>query len=431
MQGTINSGKQSVKRRYLVETLPLAADPSRKSAVPTFIILTDKGEIQVRKSGDSYLRSYRVPKGKETGREGIELRMSEDQFERLWETGEGSRLEKVKTTIKSGHRTIYVISYLGANSGTHIAETWFRSDKDADKFQLGKPEWMGRDVTNDPYYSHKEMAVRERSSPLWEEIRSRNTKVVSQLIENATASIDRAHALHGGIEFHTFRRMVDSIEPVRPQLGREFEVNLNDDGKERRKIIARAEVMGRLQVKYSIDGETIAILDKNGNKVSDAETMDHYISPDMGVEKKEGENFRVREVYWLSQGNPVVGANGERRSPDTVILYYNAVPGKGQSCSWEIKPDATKTLYAAYFMLPQLLAKHRVGMEINGIVVNVDRDVTKVVDTGDGKIVSHLGNFIELPVAKNREDKGRIDEIIDMLRLDKSRAIAEHYSKVY
>ena len=87
-----------------------------------------------------------------------ELAIEPERFERLWPLTEGRRIEKTRYEIAlDGGPTVELDVYGGALAGLVVAEAEFASEEDADAFE--GPEWLGREVTDDPRFKNQRLAM--------------------------------------------------------------------------------------------------------------------------------------------------------------------------------------------------------------------------------------------------------------------------------
>jgi CYTH domain-containing protein len=120
-------------------------------------------EVRLRAKGDR--RFLTVKSGSGLVREEREVELSSEQFEALWPTTEGRRIEKTRYEIGLGELVVELDVYHGELAGLCTAELEFASEEEARSFD--PPEWLGREVTEDDRYANRNLALRGRpqSSP--------------------------------------------------------------------------------------------------------------------------------------------------------------------------------------------------------------------------------------------------------------------------
>jgi CYTH domain-containing protein len=96
-----------------------------------------------------------------SGRGGVrteeELALDRRQGDALWELTEGRRVQKTRRRVRVGDAVIEVDEYGGAVDGLLVAEVEFVDEQAARAFR--PPPWFGREVTDDPRYSNRNLAT--------------------------------------------------------------------------------------------------------------------------------------------------------------------------------------------------------------------------------------------------------------------------------
>jgi adenylate cyclase len=142
-----------IERKFLVGELPPELDrwPCTRIEQGYLAVGHDGTEVRVRRrGGDSTLT---VKSGSLRVRVEEEIAIEPGRFERLWPLTEGRRIEKTRYEIGEAGRTIELNVYAGALAGLAVAEVEFSSGQDADAFS--PPQWLGREVTEDPRYKNQ------------------------------------------------------------------------------------------------------------------------------------------------------------------------------------------------------------------------------------------------------------------------------------
>jgi adenylate cyclase len=147
-----------IERKFLVRELP--AEIERRP--PTDIrqgyvaIEPDGTEVRVRRRGDR--AELTVKRGSGRTRAEHEVELDDDAFARLWPLTEGRRIEKTRYVLPlDPGLTLELDVYAGGLAGLATAEVEFASEADADAFD--PPEWLGREVTDDPRYKNQSLAT--------------------------------------------------------------------------------------------------------------------------------------------------------------------------------------------------------------------------------------------------------------------------------
>jgi len=116
----------------------------------------DATEVRVRRSnGSAWLT---VKRGAGLERDEVEVELDHDQSEVLWPLTAARRVSKHRYDVPSEQGRIQVDVYAGALEGLVVAEVEF--DEDADPEGFDAPDWFGEEVTGDPRYANKNLAIR-------------------------------------------------------------------------------------------------------------------------------------------------------------------------------------------------------------------------------------------------------------------------------
>lgn len=323
-------------------------------------------------------------------RDGKEIRLTKENFNMLWEAGEGNRLVLVRYDTDLS-RTTTLVEYGGAirmqEGPLQILE--IRSGSNP-------PNWV-ENVTRDDNFKHKTLALRD-GMPFPNDTKTVNGKVLTEIIAEAlNASSSPREA---------FKYMIDSINPLRLLDPEE------KPDREGRRIIVRADVMGAPQEKFKVNQDQIELFSKLGFTVSSVKTTDYYMANEKGlISKDKGENFRVRQVFHNIGTNPLDAmepGNGESKKPNVVIVSYTSLEG-GQSFSFDIDKDTADRLSTVFFSDFSILIKERTSYFWNGIVFWVDSNI-RGMHSGIG-VTSPIGNYVEIPKSRTDLDEERIKEL--------------------
>jgi adenylate cyclase len=120
----------------------------------------DGTEVRLRRRGGELTLTVKGG-GAGSTRAEEELTLGADRFERLWPLTEGRRLEKDRHVIRlPGSVSAELDLYHGPLEGLRVVEVEFDSERDAADFE--PPAWFGPEVTDDPRYRNRELAVHGR-----------------------------------------------------------------------------------------------------------------------------------------------------------------------------------------------------------------------------------------------------------------------------
>jgi CYTH domain-containing protein len=143
------------ERKFLVDDPPDAAPGERVDQ--GYLALGDDGlEVRLRRRGERTLLT--IKKGAGRVRLEEEMEIDPEAFARLWPLTEGRRIEKRRALVTlEGGVTAEVDVYEGALAGLTVVEVEFPEDSDPDAFE--PPAWFGAEVTDDPRYKNRSLAL--------------------------------------------------------------------------------------------------------------------------------------------------------------------------------------------------------------------------------------------------------------------------------
>ncbi len=147
---------QEVERKWLVIEQPDLTGLKGKEVVQGYIAVTADGtEVRIRQKGDKYFQTIKSDGGLVRGE--VEIELTKEQYEDLWQATAGRRLEKTRYEIALDGAKIELDVYNGDLTGLVVAEVEFPSIRDSETFS--QPAWFGREVTEDKRYKNKNLAL--------------------------------------------------------------------------------------------------------------------------------------------------------------------------------------------------------------------------------------------------------------------------------
>jgi len=152
-----------IERKFLVDVLPddLDTHPSREIE-QGYLAITDDVEVRLRRYGDQTFLTVKSSGGEARVEEEIDIEPR--RFEVLWPLTEGRRIQKRRHVIPAGDGLkVELDIYHGDLNGLLVAEVEFDSAAAAEGF--APPAWFGREVTDDPRYKNKRLAIEGPPSP--------------------------------------------------------------------------------------------------------------------------------------------------------------------------------------------------------------------------------------------------------------------------
>jgi CYTH domain-containing protein len=147
-----------VERKFLLAALPPGIDAGTRIEQGYLAIDPAGSEVRVRRKGAKTLMTVKTGVGLVRGEE--EFPLDAELFARLWEMTEGRRVVKTRHLVPVGDFVAEVDVYEGALAGLLTAEVEFPDEAAARAFT--PPAWLGRDVTDDPRYANRALAVNGR-----------------------------------------------------------------------------------------------------------------------------------------------------------------------------------------------------------------------------------------------------------------------------
>jgi len=147
---------KEIERKFLVRG-PVPGDLLSLSIRQGYLTApTDSTEIRVRQVGNAWFLT--VKSGEGLVREEREIAIGAAEFETLWPATEGRRVEKRRCRGSLPGGLVFELDIFdGALAPLVLVEIEFASEEDAHAFI--PPTWFGEDVTDDPRYKNKALAL--------------------------------------------------------------------------------------------------------------------------------------------------------------------------------------------------------------------------------------------------------------------------------
>jgi CYTH domain-containing protein len=145
-----------IEKKFRLRTMPgISLGPG--THILQGYVFTEGGELRVRKKGDCF---FITVKGEGTlSRDEWEAPIPAWVFETIWPKTEGRRVEKIRYSVPHGGSTLEFDKYVGKLQGLITVEIEFSDLEAASRFSA--PQWAAiiADVTADPAYKNKSLAV--------------------------------------------------------------------------------------------------------------------------------------------------------------------------------------------------------------------------------------------------------------------------------
>ncbi len=144
---------KEVERKFIIESIPKDLDKFKHyNILQGYITSSESSDVRVRREGGTYLIT--VKRGSGIERNETEVKLSEEQFNELWNAVE-NKIEKTRYEIPIDRFTSYIDIYHDKLEGLVVGEVEFISLQEARSFKA--PEWFGADVTDIEYYKNKNL----------------------------------------------------------------------------------------------------------------------------------------------------------------------------------------------------------------------------------------------------------------------------------
>jgi CYTH domain-containing protein len=150
------SGGAEIERKFLVERLPDDAAWQAERALRQGYVALD-GDTEVRVREDAGAWRLTVKHGGGLRRVEVEIELDARRGEALWALTEGRRVAKRRHEMAYGDALLEVDVFEDDLEGLIVAEVEFEDEAAARAFT--PPAWFGREVTGEPGYANRALAV--------------------------------------------------------------------------------------------------------------------------------------------------------------------------------------------------------------------------------------------------------------------------------
>ncbi len=148
-----------IERKFLVEWVPdeVAAWPGERIE-QGYVAIADDVEVRLRRHGSRCVET--VKRGSGLRRLELEVELDPAQLEALWPATEERRVVKMRRVGEVAGVRVELDVFEGGLAGLVVVEVEFESVDAARAFR--PPEWFGREVTDDPRYANRSLALSGR-----------------------------------------------------------------------------------------------------------------------------------------------------------------------------------------------------------------------------------------------------------------------------
>ena len=144
-----------IERKFLISNAPIPGQQPSPIHQGYITVGSDGTEVRLRRKGGRYFQT--IKQGSGLSRRETEVELTQWQFETLWPQTEGRRVVKDRYEIPYRGRMIELDVFHGRLEGLIVAEVEFDSVRDSESFIA--PNWFGEDVTDDPRYRNRSLAL--------------------------------------------------------------------------------------------------------------------------------------------------------------------------------------------------------------------------------------------------------------------------------
>lgn len=146
-----------IERKYLLDALPADIEEQPHNIICQGYITTDSNnEVRVRSKGDDFFLT--IKQGSGLCRTEVEIAISEDQFDALWQLTANKRVEKTRYNYQGPASLLIEIDvYHNELEPMKVAEIEFTNVEESRHFTA--PSFLGREVTDDKAYKNASLAI--------------------------------------------------------------------------------------------------------------------------------------------------------------------------------------------------------------------------------------------------------------------------------
>ena len=145
-----------IERKFLVEELPVdIAWIDERPLRQGYVALDGDTEVRVRDDAGAWRLTVKHGGGRRRVEEDLEV--DPRRGEALWTLTEGRRVQKRRRRIAYGAAMVEVDVFDGDLAGLVVAEVEFDDEAASEAFV--PPAWFGAEVTDDPAYKNRALAV--------------------------------------------------------------------------------------------------------------------------------------------------------------------------------------------------------------------------------------------------------------------------------
>lgn len=148
-----------IERKFVVPDPPRDLERHASEQIDQgYLVVSGDAEVRIRSLGDE--RFLTVKRGAGVKRAEIEIEISDEQFQALWDLVKANHITKRRFYVPLGTLTAEVDVYGGDLDGLITVEVEFESMGAGEGFE--PPEWFGEEVTDDDRFANQSLAQAAR-----------------------------------------------------------------------------------------------------------------------------------------------------------------------------------------------------------------------------------------------------------------------------
>ncbi|MBB4662602.1 CYTH domain-containing protein [Conexibacter arvalis] len=149
-----------IERKFLLDAPPQGVEEHPSEAIAQgYLALDGDVEVRVRRAGERALLTVKAGGGRRRVEEEVEI--GRERFEALWPLTAGRRIVKRRYRVPAADGLVFEVDlYEEELAGLVVAEVEFPDDAAANAFTT--PDWLGREVTDDPRWKNQALALHGR-----------------------------------------------------------------------------------------------------------------------------------------------------------------------------------------------------------------------------------------------------------------------------
>lgn len=147
---------QEFERKFLVKEWPEEVAFNKRMPIRQgYLSIDAHNEVRIRDTGHVFMLT--VKSLEMQGRQEIDITIDRSRFQQLWSMTDHRRVRKIRHVAKLEDHIIELDAFQDQHDGLLIAEIEFPSQEAADAFV--PYDWLGREVTFDPAYKNRNLAL--------------------------------------------------------------------------------------------------------------------------------------------------------------------------------------------------------------------------------------------------------------------------------